>query len=139
MGDRYDGRLLGCTPYRGRADFLGQPRSTPTRIHNFAGVFTTGLTAADFHSGSVSPAAIKEKLADATERLLQQGNIRAIVMGCAGMAGLEETIRGVVRGHDRHAGREVFVIDGLKAGVGLLEQMVNNEKMFGRPQADRVR
>ncbi|KAK0672385.1 Asp/Glu/Hydantoin racemase-domain-containing protein [Cercophora samala] len=97
----------------------------------FAGVETTGLNAGDFHGG-VDPAVVRQKLCEATKRLLDRG-VQAVVMGCAGMAGLEDIIRSVAteeRGEE--AGRKLLVIDGVKAGVGLLEQMVRNKRMFQR-------
>ncbi|KAK4200916.1 Asp/Glu/Hydantoin racemase-domain-containing protein, partial [Triangularia verruculosa] len=97
----------------------------------FAGVETTGLNAGDFHGG-VDPDVVRQKLCEATKRLLDRG-AQAVVMGCAGMAGLEDIIRSVAteeRGAE--AGRKLFVIDGVKAGMGLLEQMVRNKRMFQR-------
>ncbi|KAK0708890.1 Asp/Glu/Hydantoin racemase-domain-containing protein, partial [Apiosordaria backusii] len=97
----------------------------------FAGVETTGLNAGDFHGG-VDPAVVRQKLCEATRRLLDRG-VQAVVMGCAGMAGLEDIIRSVAteeRGAE--AGRKLLVIDGVKAGVGLLEQMVRDKRMFQR-------
>lgn len=53
-------------------------------------------------------------------------------MGCAGMSGLEETIRGaVIEEYGQDEGSKVLVIDGVRAGVCMLEQMVRNKRMFG--------
>lgn len=97
----------------------------------FAGVETTGLNAGDFHGG-VDPVVVRQKLCEATKRLLDRG-VQAVVMGCAGMAGLEDIIRSVAtEGRGEEAGKKLLVIDGVKAGVGLLEQMVRNKRMFQR-------
>lgn len=108
--------------------FLG---AAPEAVNaKFAGVQTTGLNADDFH-GHVDPAVIWEKLREATRRLLAQGGVECVVMGCAGMAGLEEIIRSVaVEVNGVEQGNRLLVVDGVKAGIGLLEQMVRNKRAF---------
>lgn len=89
---------------------------------SFAGVFSTGLTAGDFHK--VSPEVVREKLKDATQRLLDVGDVTVAVMGCAGMAGLEGIIRETV------GDRRFYVVDGVKAGVLQLENMKHSRDIF---------
>lgn len=97
---------------------------------SFEGVFTTGLNASDFHGG-VSPKLLREKLFNATKRLLKGAQVDCIIMGCAGMAGLEEIIRSAVKEvYGESDADYVFIIDGVRAGVGVLEQMVKNKRMF---------
>ncbi|OAA65834.1 Asp/Glu/hydantoin racemase [Niveomyces insectorum RCEF 264] len=108
--------------------FLGQAQGT-TNV-KFAGVYSTGLDAGDFHGG-IPPTVVYQKLRNATQRLLATGNVGCIVMGCAGMAGLEKLIRDVVReqyGHE--AGSRMCVVDGVKAGVSLLHQTIQNTRAF---------
>ncbi|KAK0629444.1 Asp/Glu/hydantoin racemase [Bombardia bombarda] len=113
---------------RGVDKFLGVDAGSANS--KFAGVETTGLTAGDFH-GHVDPAVIKQKLTEATKRLLDQGAVDCVVMGCAGMAGLEDIIRAAaVEKYGLERGNQVFIIDGVRAGVGLLEQTVRNKRMF---------
>ncbi|KAK0721164.1 Asp/Glu/hydantoin racemase [Lasiosphaeris hirsuta] len=108
--------------------FLGTDTSSVN--DKFAGVESTGLTAGDFHGG-VDPSVIRQKLKDATKRLLSKGAVDCVVMGCAGMAGLEEIIRlAAIEQYGQEQGSQVFIIDGVKAGVGLLEQTVRNKNMF---------
>ncbi|KAK4151870.1 hypothetical protein C8A00DRAFT_16774 [Chaetomidium leptoderma] len=96
----------------------------------FAGVETTGLIAGDFHGG-VEPEVVRQKLREATARLLEKGDVECVVMGCAGMAGLEEIIRSVaVERYGSTLGNQLLVIDGVTAGIGLLEQMVRNKRAF---------
>jgi Asp/Glu/hydantoin racemase len=112
----------------GVKEFLGQEKADTN--HKFAGVQSTGLDAGDFHGG-VDPAVIRQKLEEATARLLKSAAVECVVMGCAGMAGLEEIIRSVARReYGKPAGDKVFIVDGIKAGIGLLEQTVRNRKMF---------
>jgi len=96
---------------------------------SFAGVFSTGLNAGDFHS--VPPEEVTKRLGDATRKLLDKKDVRCVIMGCAGMAGLEEIIRSVaIEKYGELEGREVLVIDSVKAGVMQLEQMVRYNKVF---------
>lgn len=113
----------------GVAQFLGQQEGDGNR--KFAGVFSTGLNAGDFHT--VPEEEVREKLKAATRKLLGTGTVTCVVMGCGGMAGLEDIIRetaGEVYGEERAAG--IFVIDGVKAGVLQLEQAVNSRRAFGK-------
>lgn len=97
---------------------------------DFRGVFTTGLNAGDFHGG-ISPEIIRERLTDAAKKLLRTGDIDCVVLGCAGMAGLEDIIRSAVREeYGEQRVDQVYIVDGLRAGVGVLEQMVRNRHMF---------
>lgn len=108
--------------------FLGQRADDANSC--FRGVFSTGLNASDFHGG-VSPDTMRDRLADATRRLLRKGAVDCVLLGCAGMAGLEGIIRSVAREvYGEQAGDRVYIIDGIRAGVGVLEQMVRNRHMF---------
>lgn len=97
---------------------------------SFLGVQSTGLLAGDFH-GDVPPDVIRDKLKAATKRLLAKGRPDCILMGCGGMAGLEEVIRTAVREElGEQVAKDVYVVDGVRAGVGVIEQMVRNKRMF---------
>lgn len=121
-------------------EFLGQSQSeydaasaTATTTNKwFRGVFTTGLNAGDFHGpGAVPPSTIREKLSDATRRLLRTGGVDCVIMGCAGMAGLEQIIReACMEEYGEEGARRVFIVDAVRAGVGVLEGMVRNQRMF---------
>jgi Asp/Glu/hydantoin racemase len=113
---------------KGVNSFLGQQGGENSK---FAGVFSTGLNAGDFHS--VPPEQVTERLQDATKRLLKSGDVECVAMGCAGMAGLEDIIRSTAAelyGPER--ARRLFVVDGVKAGVLHLEQMVRSQRLFTR-------
>lgn len=95
----------------------------------FAGVQSTGLDAGDFHS--VDPEQVRQKLRDATQRLLQSGDVRCVVMGCAGMVGLEDIIRRVaVDMYGKEKGHKVAIVDGVKAGILQLDLAVKSRRMF---------
>ncbi|KAG5958501.1 hypothetical protein E4U58_005356 [Claviceps cyperi] len=95
----------------------------------FAGVFSSGLTAGELHS--VDAGEVRHKLGLAARRLLISGNVTCVVMGCGGMAGLEDSIRSAaveVYGESRAKG--VYVVDGVKAGILQLHQAVHSGRTF---------
>uniref|UniRef100_A0A8H7N3G7 DCG1 protein n=1 Tax=Bionectria ochroleuca TaxID=29856 RepID=A0A8H7N3G7_BIOOC len=114
----------------GVRSFFGQaPREDAGQGSNFAGVFSTGLTAGDFHR--VPQAEVDAKLREATTKLLKSGDVRCVVMGCGGMAGLERVIRSTATellGED--FARGLYVVDGVRAGVLQLEQLVRSKQVF---------
>ncbi|KAH6897319.1 Asp/Glu/hydantoin racemase [Thelonectria olida] len=107
--------------------FLGQ--DTRAGNERFAGVFSTGLTAGDFHT--ISPEEVRVKLKNATKKLLASGNVSCVVMGCGGMAGLEDVIRTTaVDVYGKPTGEQVYIIDGVKAGILQLEQAIRSQRAF---------
>lgn len=96
----------------------------------FAGVETTGLNATDLHNAP--PAEVRQRIKEATKRLLDRnhnGDVRAICLGCAGMVGLEEVVREACIEKLGHVERTdvLRVIDGVKAGVGVLQALVRGQ------------
>ncbi|ROV88953.1 hypothetical protein VMCG_10124 [Cytospora schulzeri] len=117
----------------GLKNYLGQ--SVEHNNSLFLGVHSTGLDAGDFHGDEVSPELIQRRLKEATKRLLHKGPVHCIVMGCAGMAGLEDIIRSTIWDeYPQELAQRVYVIDGVRAGIGALEQMVKNKRMFQDPR-----
>lgn len=113
----------------GAIDFLGGYPSTTNS--KFAGVESTGLNASDFHHG-VDPAVVKQKLKEATQRLLAKPGVKCIVMGCAGMAGLEEIIRLAaceVKGN-KFAYSKLLVMDGILAGIMQTELAIKYQRLL---------
>ncbi|KAG5938791.1 hypothetical protein E4U53_007938 [Claviceps sorghi] len=95
----------------------------------FAGVFSSGLTAGDFHT--MSPAEVTEKLGLAARRLFMSGNVTCVVMGCGGMAGLEDIVRSAaIEVYNEAKAKSVYIIDGVKAGVLQLHQTINGGQTF---------
>jgi Asp/Glu/hydantoin racemase len=94
-------------------------------IKRYAGTETTGLNATELHD--LPAGEVKQKMKEATKRLLQRGNVGAICLGCAGMVGLDETVReACVEELGNEAGKEIHIIDGVKAGVA---QLVGNSRL----------
>lgn len=90
----------------------------------FVGCTTTGLNASELHDlpGEV----VREKMKGATRELVRRGresgrDVRVVCLGCAGMVGLEEAVRmGCVEELGQEEGKRVSIVDGVKAGVGIL-------------------
>lgn len=103
-------------------EFLG---TTSTR---FYGCETTGLNASELHDLPADQ--VRGKMMDATKRLLgrdasntttKHSAVKAICLGCAGMVGLDSAVRSAcVEELGEEAGKEVYIVDGVKAGVGTL-------------------
>lgn len=65
---------------------------------------------------------VKQKVKAATHRLLARGDVSVIILGCAGMAGMEGWVREGVEEAGLRGG--VRVVDGVKAGVGVLQGLL---------------
>ncbi|KAK1067423.1 Protein dcg1 [Friedmanniomyces endolithicus] len=90
-----------------------------TQSSRYAGTETTGLNADDLHSAPKREVDLRIKFA--TKALLETG-ARAICLGCAGMAGMDRTVREArveVLGEER--GRRIKIVDGVMSGVAFLE------------------
>ncbi|EEA25637.1 hypothetical protein TMatcc_006130 [Talaromyces marneffei ATCC 18224] len=93
----------------------------PVSVPRFAGVETTGLTAVELHE--TPPQEVRRRMIEATEKLLKgtAHPVRAVCLGCAGMAGMEEAVRaGCIKAYGKTEGENVHIVDGVVAGVGLL-------------------
>ncbi len=99
------------------ANFLGSGTETSSR---FAGVETTGLNATELHDAQ--PEEVRTRMKEATKRLIRKGDVGAVCLGCAGMAGMNKMVKEAVieeLGEDK--GSSVRVVDGVQAGVTWLE------------------
>lgn len=94
--------------------FLG---STDVAKSRFAGVITTGLGVLDLHAADHQ--LVTDRMSNASKMLVNK-RATVICLGCAGMAGMEETIQNAVRG----SGKKVWVVDGVKAGISILSGLV---------------
>jgi Asp/Glu/hydantoin racemase len=106
--------------------YLGYDGAPGDLSSRFAGVESTGMNASDFHQ-DVDPVVVTDRIKSATRRLLAKGQVRCIVMGCAGMAGLESTILEVAHDYfegDDSAYRGFHVVDPVRASLLQLETRV---------------
>jgi Asp/Glu/hydantoin racemase len=89
----------------------------------FAGVETTGLTAVELHE--TPPEEVRRRMKEATKRLVRKGDVGAICLGCAGMAGMDEMVReACVEELGEEQGSSIKIVDGVVAGAGWLEGAV---------------
>ncbi|KAI9851162.1 MAG: hypothetical protein M1838_004371 [Thelocarpon superellum] len=123
-------------------------RTGPSAV--FAGVSTTGLSAAELHS--LPSAEVRRRLRDATVRLLTRTPTKAsstdgafadtdpdtistgdnvddtltvINLGCAGMSGMQEAVReGCVAVLGLEGAQRIRVVDPVLAGVALLRGLI---------------
>ncbi|KAI6800431.1 hypothetical protein KC363_g1601 [Hortaea werneckii] len=84
----------------------------------YAGTETTGLNADELHS--TPKVEVDKRMKDATKRLLERG-AKAICLGCAGMAGMDQTIREACVEQLGEGGKAIKVVDGVVSGVIHLE------------------
>lgn len=96
-----------------------------SRTERFAGVETTGLTATELHDAP--PEIVRQKMVEATRRLVAKGNVGAVCLGCAGMAGMDEIVRSAcIEELGEEKGKLVHIVDGVVAGVAALEGLVRS-------------
>ncbi len=87
------------------------------------GVETTGLNATELHDAPAEE--VRQKMMEATKRLIRKGDVGAICLGCAGMAGMDKMVReACVDELGKEIGEGIRIVDGVKAGVGVLEALV---------------
>ncbi|KAK5137429.1 hypothetical protein LTR08_009007 [Meristemomyces frigidus] len=85
----------------------------------YAGTETTGLDAGELHS--TPKAEVDRRMKEATKRLLGKG-ARAVSLGCAGMAGMDQTVReACIEELGEVEGGRVKIVDGVASGVIYLE------------------
>ena len=85
---------------------------------SFAKVLCTGYSAAEVH-GETNRNKVQRAMAEAALKLVREDHCDIIILGCAGMSGLEQTIRDAV-------GRDVTIIDGVVAGVHMLAGLIHS-------------
>ena len=102
---------------------LGARDAEPAiKIEDFVGVRSTGLTAVELHSTAQEE--VHRRISRATADLAGNG-AEVILMGCAGMSGMEEAVRAGANS----CGKKVIVVDGVRAGVVLLEGLVRAQNL----------
>ncbi|KAM3415297.1 hypothetical protein BST61_g8826 [Cercospora zeina] len=85
----------------------------------YAGCRSTGLNADQLHTAPKDE--VDQKMKVATKHLLEEG-AKVICLGCAGMAGMEQTVRNAcIEGLGEQDGRRIKIVDGVVAGVSFLD------------------
>lgn len=116
------GPVLRSTVCSADPEMLGSERASAL----FAGVQTIGLDAGKLHNGPQGEGEVEKRVREAVRKLVDGGEVGVIVLGCAGMVGMEKWVRdewaGLRRGGRISEGQKV--VDGVKAGVGILQGLV---------------
>ena len=86
----------------------------------FVGVESTGMTALELHDKQ--PEVVAAGISAATERMVARG-ARTIIMGCAGMSGMEKAVQEGCRGE------HVRIVDAVRSGVTMLEGVVKAQRL----------
>lgn len=80
----------------------------------YAGTETTALNAVELHTTAKTE--VDSRMKDATKRLLAKG-ARAVCLGCAGMAGMDQTVReACVEYLGEETGSRIRIVDGVISG-----------------------
>lgn len=93
----------------------------------FKGVETTGLSAEQLHTAP--PEEVRQKMMDATKRLVKDGDVTVICLGCAGMAGMDEMVlEACVEALGREKAKSIRIVDGVKAAVGMVDSLIRAQR-----------
>lgn len=85
----------------------------------YAGTETTSLNADELHTTPANE--VNGRMRDATKRLLAK-HAKAICLGCAGMAGMDQVVReACIKQLGEVEGKNIKIIDGVVSGVIFLE------------------
>ena len=94
-----------------------------TESERFAGVRSTGVGVLGFH-GSGEQNEVDAGVEKAVQELVKD-RTGIIILGCAGMSGLETSVKRVAsRVGSIDSGRAILVVDGVRAGVQLLVGLI---------------
>lgn len=105
-------------------DFLGLDYGASCQ--RFKGVASTGLNASELHTSP--PEEVKARMMDATRRLVRDGDVTVICLGCAGMAGMDEMVReACVKELGDDMAKRIRIVDGVKAGIALLDGLARTD------------
>ncbi|PIL33663.1 hypothetical protein GSI_04286 [Ganoderma sinense ZZ0214-1] len=86
----------------------------------FVGVESTGMTALELHDKP--PDLVAAGISAAASRIVAR-SARTIIMGCAGMSGMEEAVR------EGCGGERVRIVDAVRSGVTMLECLVRAQTL----------
>ena len=98
-----------------------------TESERFAGVRSTGIGVLGFH-GPAEPDEVDVGVEKAVQELVKNG-AGVIILGCAGMSGLEASVRRAASHVAVGSGRAVMVVDGVRGGIQLLVGLIRYNTM----------
>jgi Asp/Glu/hydantoin racemase len=108
----------------GVLDYLGSDDLSECK--RFKGVESTGLNASELHDAPAEE--VRKRMIKATRRLVKNGDVSAICLGCAGMAGMDAIVReACIEELGQKKGEAVHIIDGVKAGIAALDGLIRSK------------
>lgn len=84
-------------------------------LYTYAGTYSTGMGVLELHQ--LPTEQVNERLAQSAKKAVEQGGAKAIVLGCAGLSGLDAAIR-------QACGPDIVIIDSVIAGTEILVGLV---------------
>jgi len=115
----------------GVKNFLGTDPEKPNP--RFGGVATTGLNADELHS--MPEKEVRVRMKDAVKTLCKKDDIKVVILGCAGMAGMDDVVReALVEKYGEKGARGVIILDGVKCGIGMLDNLVQTVPFQGKEE-----
>ena len=116
----------GVKSYLGTEKKNPSPPKIPLYEYNtrFAGVATTGLNADQLHK--LPEEVVRPTMKAAIKWLMgRRDNVKVIILGCAGMAGIDSIVEEALfeKGGEQLL-KQVIILDGVKAGIGILENLL---------------
>lgn len=111
---------------KGVNDYLGVGDGSETEVSHtsiFKGVESTGFNADELHTAP--QAEVRQKMIEATTRLVKDREVGVVVLGCAGMAGMDQIVReACIEALGEKDGFKVVIVDGVKAAIALCDGQV---------------
>lgn len=86
----------------------------------FKGVESTGLNADELHTAPEDE--VRQRMVDATTRQVKDKDVCVVILGCAGMAGMDKIVReACIKELGEEDGNKVVIVDGVKAAIAMTD------------------
>lgn len=86
----------------------------------FKGVESTGLNADELHTAPEQE--VRQRMIDATRRQIKDKDVCVVILGCAGMAGMDKIVReACAQELGKEDGQKVVIVDGVKAAIAMAD------------------
>ena len=91
----------------------------------FKGVESTGLNADELHTAPEEE--VRQRMVEATVRQIKDKDVCVVVLGCAGMAGMDKIVReACVKELGDEDGQKVVIVDGVKGAIAMADGMLRS-------------
>lgn len=103
---------------------LGEEAEKPLSAR-FKGVESTGLNADELHTAPEEE--VRQRMVDATVRQVKDKDVCVIILGCAGMAGMDKIVsEACVKELGEEDGQKVVIVDGVKAAIAMADGVLRS-------------